>query len=128
MHIKGEIFNKSIIKRRETSHCAQIHNSVLQGGAKNIGALGLLSHIMSLPETWGLHKTQLHTTFTRRTVDSAWKEMSERGYAIGFRCHKDGKINYYYSVSDLPFTIEEFEYLVITQIKRAPIRRSQFKL
>lgn len=107
----------SVVKRRKTSHYAQIHNDPLQGGLKDLRAVGLLSHIMSLPETWELHKTQLHSCYTRRNVDAGWKELAEKGYAIGFCCHKDGKKDYFYSVSDVPFAQEEFEDYVLQEIE-----------
>jgi hypothetical protein len=107
----------SIIKRRKTSNYAQIHNNPLQGDLKDLRSVGLLSHIMSLPEDWTLYKTQLQSFYTRKNVDAGWKELAEKKYAIGFSCYKDGKKNYFYNVSDVPFNQDEFEEFVIDQIK-----------
>lgn len=106
----------SIIKRRKTSNYAQIHNEPLQGDLKDLRAVGLLSHIMSLPENWTLHKTQLQSFYSRKNVDAGWKELVEKSYAIGFNCYRDGKINYFYNVSDIPFSKDEFDRFVIEQI------------
>lgn len=106
----------NIIKRRKTSKYAQIHNAPLQGGLEDLRAVGLLAHIMSLPEDWTIYKTQLHATYSRRNVDAAWKELTEKNYVIGFYCHVSGKKNYFYSVSDIPFTQDEFEDFALEHI------------
>lgn len=99
----------TIVKRRKTSEYAQIHNHVLQEGLNDLGAIGLLAYIMSLPADWELHKTHLQQKFTRRTVDTAWKQLVEKGYAIGIYGWHKGKKVYIYQVSDIPFTEEEFQ-------------------
>lgn len=68
----------SIIKRRKTANYTQINNEPIQNDLKNLGAIGLLSYIISLPSDWTLYKTQLYKTFTRRTVESAWKILIEK--------------------------------------------------
>lgn len=102
----------NIIKRRKTSNYTQINNHPLQSDIGNLSAIGLLAYIMSLPEDWVLHKTHLQKTFTRRTVDSAWKILVEKKYAIGFYCHVNGKKNYFYMVSDIAFSNYEFDSFV----------------
>lgn len=107
----------NIIKRRKTSSYAQIHNKPLQGDLEDLRAVGLLAHIMSLPEDWTIHKTQLHTMYSRRNVDAGWKELAERNYVVGFSCYVDGRKNYFYNVSDVSFTQTEFEEFATEQIK-----------
>ncbi|WP_257144765.1 hypothetical protein [Bacillus cereus] len=62
------------------------------------------------------HKTQLHKQFSRKNVDAAWKGLVAKRYIVGFYCHKDGQKSYYYNVSDLPFTDEEYYEFVKTEI------------
>lgn len=107
----------NIIKRRKTSNYTQINNYPMQNDLGNLSAIGLLAYIMSLPEDWILHKTHLQKTFTRRTVDSAWKILVEKKYAIGFYCHVNGKKNYFYMVSDIAFTETDFELFVKDNIE-----------
>lgn len=106
-----------IIKTIKTTQYAQIHNAPLQTELEDLRAIGLLSHIMSLGEGWTIRKTQLQKKFSRRNVDAAWKELAEKQYAVGFSAYVDGKKDYFYAVSDIPITQDDFELLVIEQIK-----------
>jgi hypothetical protein len=72
--------------------------------------------MMSRPAEWVFHKTQLHKQFSRKNVDAAWKGLVAKRYIIGFYCHKDGQKSYYYNVSDLPFTEEEYYEFVKAEI------------
>ncbi|KAB8128484.1 hypothetical protein F9U64_16260 [Gracilibacillus oryzae] len=103
----------SIIKRRKTANYTQINNMPIQEDIMDLGAIGLLVYIMSLPESWELHKSQLHNHFTRRKVDSSWKVLVEKRYIIGFYCHVNGKKRYYYNVSDIPFTQDDYEQFIL---------------
>jgi hypothetical protein len=98
----------SIIKRRKTVDYLQLHNYPVQKDLEDLAAIGLLTYIMSLPQDWELHKTQLQKKFSRRKVDGAWKILVEKKYAIGFICYADRKKTYHYNVSDIPFTEEEY--------------------
>ena len=42
-------------------------------------------------------------------MDAAWKILVEKKYAIGFSCHVSGKKSYFYIVSDMPFTQNDFD-------------------
>ena len=57
-----------IIKRRKTSDYAQIHNGALQN-LEDIRSIGLISHLMSLPESWTISKMQLYKKFGQRTYN-----------------------------------------------------------
>lgn len=109
----------NIIKRRHTSQYTQVHNTPLQGDLTDLRAVGLLSHLMSLPADWVIYKTNLYNTFARRAVDNAWKMLVEKGYVVGFYCHLDGKRSYYYSVSDIPFTDDDYKEFVKETIEEA---------
>ncbi|EJV59363.1 hypothetical protein [Bacillus mycoides] len=109
----------NIIKRRHTSQYTQLHNTPLQGDLTDLRAVGLLSHLMSLPADWVIYKTNLYNTFARRAVDNAWKMLVEKGYVVGFYCHLDGKRSYYYLVSDIPFTEDDYREFVKETIVEA---------
>ncbi|MEK5205205.1 hypothetical protein NST55_28595 [Bacillus sp. FSL R10-2789] len=107
----------SIIKRRKTVQYLQLNNFPVQEDLDDLSAIGLLTYVMSLPEDWVLHKTQLQSTFSRRKVDGAWKILAEKKYAIGFICYLDGKKTYHYNVSDISFTEEEYLQFVDDALK-----------
>ena len=83
-------------------------NHAAQQDLNSLSSIGLLAYIKSLPEDWTLHKTFLQKKFTRRTVDSAWKELVEKNYIAGFSCYVDRKKQYYYIVHDEKLTQEDF--------------------
>lgn len=96
----------NIIKRRKTSDYAQIHNGALQE-LDDIRSIGLISHLMSLPESWVINKMQLYSKFGRGPITNAIKELEDKKYWITIK-YRDGKKNlYYYNVSDMPFTDTE---------------------
>jgi hypothetical protein len=107
----------AIIKRRKTSEYAQIHNNGLQT-IKHLGAVGLLGHLMSLPEDWEIIKSNLYDHFTRKTVDPAFKILMQEGYLIGgwgygMKTVKGGRNQtvkqYEYMISDIPFRLDEVQ-------------------
>lgn len=102
----------NIIKRRKTADYTQINNFPVQEDIRDLASIGLLTYIMSLPADWTLHKTQLQSQFTRRKVDGAWKILVEKKYAIGFYAHVNGHKNYFYMVSDIAFTKDDFDDFV----------------
>lgn len=106
----------TVIKRRHTAQYAQIHNSPLQNDLVDLRAIGLLSHLMSLPSDWVIYKTQLYKKFSRKNIDAAWKELASKNYIIGFNCYIDGKKKSFYSVSDIPFIPEELSKFILETI------------
>ncbi|EOO65090.1 hypothetical protein IIC_06149 [Bacillus cereus VD021] len=102
----------NIIKRRHTNQYAQIHNNPLQNDLVDLRAIGLLSHLMSLPSDWVIYKTQLYKKFSRKNIDAAWKELANKNYIIGFNCYIDGKKKSFYNVSDIPFVSEELSEFI----------------
>lgn len=107
----------SIIKRRKTVQYTQINNHAVQEGLTDLAAIGLLTHIMSLPEDWDIRKVQLQNHFTRRKTDSAWKVLVQHKYIIGFFCYVGNKKAYFYNVSDVPFTQNDFDEFVLDNKK-----------
>lgn len=108
----------NVVKRRKTANYLQINNFPIQEDLGDLQAIGLLTYIMSLPEDWELHKTYLQSVFTRRTVESAWKILSLKRYAIGFSCYLEGNKGkqYFYNVSDMAFTQEDYNSFVFDVI------------
>ncbi|PEA88294.1 hypothetical protein [Bacillus thuringiensis] len=102
----------TIIKRRHTTQYAQIHNNPLQHDLQDLRAIGLLSHLMSLPCDWIIYKTQLYQKFSRKNIEAAWKELASKNYIIGFNCYVDGKKQSFYNVSDIPFVSEELSQFI----------------
>ena len=107
----------NIIKRRKTAHYTQINNFPVQEDLRDLAAVGLLTYIMSLPADWTLYKTHLQKAFTRRKVDSAWKVLVEKKYAIGFYAHVNGHKNWFYLVSDIAFTQKDYDEFVVESIE-----------
>ncbi|MGP1910670.1 hypothetical protein ACTSEZ_21265, partial [Metabacillus sp. JX24] len=115
----------NIIKRkRKEDPYVRIYNQPLQPNRykpeetlEDLRSLGLLAHIMSLPEEWVIHKTQLQKTFTRKNVDAAWRELAQKKYALEFFCWVNGKKSHFYQVADYQFTKEDFDEFVFEQVK-----------
>ncbi|MEL4010469.1 hypothetical protein [Bacillus velezensis] len=95
-----------IIKRRKTSDYAQIHNGALQQ-LEDIRSIGLISHLMSLPETWEIKKMQLYKKFGRDPITNAIAELEAKKYWVTIQYRDGKKTLYYYNVSDVAFTDSE---------------------
>ncbi|AZU60094.1 hypothetical protein [Neobacillus mesonae] len=91
-----------IIKRRLTSNYAQIHNGALQT-LEDVRSIGLISHLMSLPETWVISKMQLYSKFGRGPITNAIKELEAKKYWVSITYRDGKKTLYYYNVSDVAF-------------------------
>ncbi|MEH7012246.1 hypothetical protein V7087_15770 [Neobacillus niacini] len=91
-----------IIKRRKTSDYAQIHNEVLQE-LEDIRSIGLISHLMSLPESWVISKMQFYSKFGRGPITNAIKELEAKKYWVTIQYREGKKKLYYYQVSDVAF-------------------------
>ncbi|WP_045522839.1 hypothetical protein [Neobacillus niacini] len=110
-----------IIKRRKTSDYAQIHNGVLQE-LEDIRSIGLISHLMSLPESWVISKMQLYSKFGRGPITNAIKELEAKKYWVTIKYREGKKTLYYYQVSDVAFDDSE----VLTMI--AEVNQGGFKI
>lgn len=78
----------------------------------SLQAIGLISYLQSLSDTWELHKTELYKRFAKngeRSVNSAWKELLEAGYIVQFKIRKGGKYEYKYYYYHEPFSKEDIE-------------------
>ncbi|UDY80728.1 dNA replication protein [Geobacillus phage GR1] len=101
----------NIIKRRKTVQYAQIHNSPLQT-LEDIRSIGLIAHLMSLPETWEIRKMQLYSKFGRAAISHAIKELEEKKHWIDIKYRNGKKNEHVYYISDIPFKDEEVEELI----------------
>lgn len=99
----------SIIKRKKQDKFFLMSNHATQKDLTSLQSIGLLAYIISLPEDWILYKTQLQSKFTRRTVDSAWKELVEKNYIAGFVCYLGKEKKYFYLASDEALTQSEYD-------------------
>lgn len=102
----------TIIKRKKQSQFFLMSNHAAQKELTSLNTIGLLAYIISLPEDFRLYKTYLQKKFTRRTVDSAFKELVEKKYIAGFSCYINRKKTYYYLASDEQLTIEEYHSFI----------------
>ncbi len=101
-----------IIKRRKTTDYAQIHNGALQS-LEDVRSIGLIAHLMSLPDTWIISKMQLYSKFGRGPITNAIKELEAKKYWVTIQYRDGKKTLYYYNVSDVAFDDSE----VLTMIQ-----------
>lgn len=100
-----------IIKRRKTTNYAQIHNGALQT-LQDIRSIGLIAHLMSLPENWTIKKMQLYSKFGRGPITNGVEELEAKKYWVDIK-YREGKKNlHYYNVSDVPFTDAEVKEMI----------------
>lgn len=87
-----------------------IARDMLQDEELSIGAIGLLSNIVSYADGWVLRKTELYTRFKksgRTTIDRCWDELVDNGYIIQFRRREGKGYNYQYLASSTKFDKEK---------------------
>lgn len=92
-------------KAEHKSDYTCVGNEILQRKDMSMRAKGLLVYLLSLPEDWELHKTEVQKHFTdgRDAVFRAFEELEQLGYIQGkkFRDEK-GRIQYQYTVYEEP--------------------------
>lgn len=102
----------SIIKRKKQDQFFIMSNAAAQNDLENLASIGLLAYIISLPADFKLHKTYLQNKFTRRTVDSAFKELTIKKYIAGYSAYINRKKQYFYIASDEKLTEKDFNIFV----------------
>ena len=102
----------TIIKRKKQDKFFMMSNKAAQTDLNNLSSIGLLAYIISLPEDFKLYKTYLQRKFTRRTVDGAFKELTQKGYIAGFSAYINRKKQYFYIASDEALNIKDFNIFV----------------
>lgn len=82
-----------------------VSNEILQRKDMSMRAKGLLVYLLSLPENWEIHKTELQKHFTdgRDAVFRAFEELEKKGY-IQVKKYRDqeGKFRVDYTVYEEP--------------------------
>lgn len=109
-----------IVQYKKNKGFESIPRELLQDENLSLEAIGLLSHICSLPETWKIYKTQLYKKFKknkRTSVQRIWKELVESGYILEFRKREGKKYVYEYVYSLTPFSIDEISDVVESMSK-----------
>lgn len=102
----------SIIKRKKQDKFFIMSNDAAQNDLENLASIGLLAYIISLPEDFKLYKTYLQNKFTRRTVDGAFKELTQKKYIAGYSAYINRKKQYFYIASDEKLTEKDFNIFV----------------
>ncbi|MEK5217749.1 hypothetical protein [Psychrobacillus sp. FSL H8-0487] len=76
----------------------------------SLEAIGLLSNLVSYPDNWVLHKTELYKRFAkskRNKVESAWNNLVEEKYIVQLRKRNGKKYDYLYYFATERFSDEE---------------------
>ena len=102
----------SIIKRKKQNQFFIMSNDAAQNDLENLSSIGLLAYIISLPADFKLYKTYLQNKFTRRTVDGAFKELTQKKYIAGYSAYINRKKQYFYIASDEKLTEKDFNIFV----------------
>lgn len=95
-------------KAEHKSEYTCISNEILQRKDLSMRAKGLLAYLLSLPENWELHKTEVQKHFTdgRDAVFHAFQELERKGYIQGKKYRDEkGLFRYQYTVYEEPQTI-----------------------
>lgn len=78
----------------------------------SLQAIGLLSNLTSMPESWTTYKTELYKRFAkngRTSVQNAWNELVENKYIVQLRKRNGKKYDYIYYHSQEPFSSEDIK-------------------
>ena len=98
----------SIAKSKHASNYTVLPNEIFSSGLP-IQAIGLLAYLLSLPHDWVIYKTKLHTQLNmgRERLDTAFKELQEKGYILSIRTlDKNNHFTYNHIVYDKPYNGE----------------------
>lgn len=82
-----------------------VSNEILQRKDMSMQAKGLLVYLLSLPEDWELHKSEVWKHFSngRDAVYRAFEELERKGYIQGKKYRDEkGRIQYQYTVYEEP--------------------------
>ena len=97
-----------IIKKEEhKNNYTCISNEILQRKDLSMQAKGLLVYLLSLPEDWEIHKSEVWKHFSngRDAVYRAFEELERKGYIQGKKYRdKLGRFQHQYTVYEEPIT------------------------
>lgn len=97
-----------------------IDNTIFRDGNISLKAIGLLCLVMSLPPSWNFSREGLIACCKegRNAINTALKELEEKGYLKRNRTRKHGKFNTDYKFYEIPFE----QYLAISKKPKPKIR------
>ncbi|GAB2023872.1 hypothetical protein RyT2_29550 [Pseudolactococcus yaeyamensis] len=105
---------KRFIPKKEKGY-ESINRNMLQDNEKlSLEARGLLAYMLSMPDSYEFHKTQLQKYFAknkRKSVERIWNELLEESYIIGVKFRNGESYQYDYHFKDTRFTDSDFEEL-----------------
>lgn len=93
-----------------------ISRELLQNTTLSLESIGLMCHLLSLPEDYKIFKTQLYNKFEKNkktSIARMWKELVDQNYIIEFKTREGKKYTYDYIISQEPFSYDEI--LLIAQ-------------
>jgi hypothetical protein len=97
-----------IIKSKQAGDFTTLPNHIFRINL-SIEAIGLLSYLLHLPDSWILYKCNLHDKLAmgREKLDRVFKELQGKGFIISRKKQSEnGKIEYEHTVYDKPFNGE----------------------
>lgn len=97
-----------IIKSRQAGDFTTLPNQIFRLSL-SIEAVGLLSYLLHLPDSWVLYKCNLHDKLDmgRDKLDRVFKELQNKGFIVSRKKQNEtGKIEYEHTVYDKPFNGE----------------------
>ena len=98
-----------IRKAEHKNNYTCISNEILQRKDLSMQAKGLLVYLLSLPENWEIHKSEVWKHFAngRDAVYRAFEELERKGYIQG-KTYRDklGRFQHHYTVYEEPITPE----------------------
>jgi len=82
---------KGIIKCKKTKNYSIISNQCFRDKTMSLKAMGLFAYLMTLPETWQVHQSELvrHFKDGRDSIASAMKELEAAGFIIKTKDRND---------------------------------------
>jgi hypothetical protein len=108
----NRVNKNGIIKRRKQKNFAQIQNQALQS-LTVIRAIGVLAHLMSMPDNWVIRKTHLYSKFGRGPVSSGIAVLEELGHWVQLSSRDGGENIHLYHLSDVVFTELEVQEMIL---------------
>lgn len=96
---------KMIIKKEHKHNYTCVSNEILQRNDLSMQAKGLLVYLLSLPEDWEVHKSEIWKHFRngRDAVYRAFEELERKGYITGKKYRdKKGRFRVEYTVYEEP--------------------------
>lgn len=102
-----------IIKVRKTANYVQVSNDAIQRKLKRADSIGILTYLISLPETWVIQKTDLMKRFGRATTSHAFKELEDTGFLVSMKFREGQRNVWAYAISDIEFTEDQIIEMVV---------------